>query len=265
MDDKNAHRSFWDGMDVPAEYLSVLNAVLVDNMEILPHQHSWGQLNVISAGVMMIHINNERDLIAPWQYAAWIPPGVLHSSFNKKGAEYCSIAIPCGLCQRLPQSACILELTEINRAVINDILQRKVSALSEQSDARLALVMIDQLAKSAKTPTWLPETRDKFLSPVIEFLLDNPGDNQTLSEWAAKVYTSEKTLSRRFNEQLHMSFREWRARLRFIRSLPLLKTSLPVQEIAWQLGYSNPSSFIVMFMKISGTTPDKYRRGFFAG
>ncbi len=60
-----------------------------------------------------------------------------------------------------------------------------------------------------------------------------------------------------------MPFREWRSRLRFIHSLSLLKTSMTIQEIAWQLGYGNPSSFIIMFEKISGTTPDRYRKNLF--
>ncbi len=263
MNNKNYHRSFFYGMDISANTLTILNAVLTANTEITPHTHNWGQLNFINNGVIEINIDNEYNLIAPWQYAVWIPPGVLHSSFNKKNTDYCSISIPANLCHRLPQKTCILEMSEVTRSIIKDLLYRKITALSDRRGINLSQVIIDELATSSTTFTYLPGTDDKYLRPVLDFLKENPGDNRTLNEWAQKVYTSEKTLSRRFKDKLHMPFREWRSRLRFLHSLPMLKTDMTIEEISWRLGYNNTSSFIVMFSKVSGTTPERYRNRLF--
>ncbi|MCC7586342.1 helix-turn-helix transcriptional regulator [Serratia sp. Lou2A] len=263
MKNKNYHNSLLEGLKISDEYISVLSASLTANTEVVLHKHDWGQLNVINIGVMEININNEENLIAPWQYSVWIPPGILHSSYNEKNTDYCSISIPAKYCHRLSATPCIIEVSEINRAIINDLLDRHVDILANDKDLNLSNVIIDQLEESSKRLTYLPSTTDKYISPIIEHLHNNPGDNCTLQQWGKKVFASEKTLSRRFNEKLHMPFREWRSRLRFIHSLSLLKTSMTIQEIAWQLGYGNPSSFIIMFEKISGTTPDRYRKNLF--
>ncbi|WP_033136969.1 AraC family transcriptional regulator [Aeromonas finlandensis] len=260
---KTYHNSFLDGLKVSEEYVSILNTTLIANTEVVLHKHEWGQLNVINVGVMEVNVNNQKTLIAPYKYGVWIPPNILHSSYNEKNAEYCSISIPFKFCHQLSSSPCILAISDINRAIINDLLMRKVNVLMTSKDIALSMVMIDQLEEHAKGLTYLPNTTDKFIKKILESLYENPGDSRTLRQWGEKVYVSEKTLSRRFKEKLNMSFREWRSRLRFIQSLSLLKTSMSIQDISYQLGYSNSSSFIIMFEKISGTTPDKYRKNMF--
>ena len=260
MKTRNYHNSLLDGRQISEEHVSVLNATLTEHTEFVLHKHEWGQLNVINTGLMEININNEQILVAPWQYAVWLPPGVLHSSYNEKNTEYCSVSIPRKFCHRLSATPCIIEISDIVRAIINDLLRRNIDVLHDEKDLTLSKVIIDQLEESSKRPAYLPTTDDKFIRPILDYLHKNPGDTQTLQQWGEKVFASEKTLSRRFHDKLHMSFREWRAHLRFLHSLPLLKSNMTIQEIAWRLGYGNSSSFIIMFMKISGTTPERYRK-----
>ncbi len=74
-------------------------------------------------------------------------------------------------------------------------------------------VLIDQLRLSPRQQTYLPSSDDKFLAPVLEALEHRPADNTSLAAWAARVYTTERTLSRRCQHDLGMSFSEWRQRL----------------------------------------------------
>jgi AraC-like DNA-binding protein len=71
---------------------------------------------------------------------------------------------------------------------------------------------------------------------------------------------TERTLARRCQRDLGMSFGEWRQRQRFLAALPLLEAGRPVQTVALELGYSTSSAFIAMFQRQCGTTPDQYRR-----
>lgn len=247
-------------VSISPDFITVLNDILTANTEVGLHHHDWGQLNVINSGMIETNIDNGNSLIAPWQYAIWIPAGVGHSSHNQKITEYCSICIPEKFCDKLPKEACIINLSEIGRAIINSMLKHQITYLSGNKGQNLANVLLDQLEDASKAMNYIPNSEDKYLSPILRYLKEKPGSNRTLNEWAEKVYTSEKTLSRKFKNELHMSFREWRSRLRFLHSLSLLKTKMTVQEISYLLGYNNPSSFIVMFEKLSGTTPDKYRK-----
>lgn len=99
-------------------------------------------------------------------------------------------------------------------------------------------VLIDQLRLSPRQQTYLPSSDDKFLAPVLEALEHCPADNTSLAAWAARVYTTERTLSRRCQHDLGMSFSEWRQRLRFLHAVSLLEQGKTVQDVALDVGYS---------------------------
>nr|MBA2816577.1 HTH-type transcriptional repressor of iron proteins A [Candidatus Pantoea persica] len=102
--------------------------------------------------------------------------------------------------------------------------------------------------------------RDRLrLAPVLRALEANPGDNTTLAQWAARVFTTERTLARRCRQDLQMSFNEWRQRLRFLHAVALLGQGKSVQAIAHDLGYGSALALIVMFQQQAGTTPERYR------
>lgn len=65
---------------------------------------------------------------------------------------------------------------------------------------------------------------------------------------------------RRFQRELGMTLLEWRQRLRIVKAMPMLQSGLKVENIAQDLGYASTSSFIAMFRRMMGVTPDEYRR-----
>ncbi|QCT20053.1 helix-turn-helix transcriptional regulator [Jejubacter calystegiae] len=240
--------------------------------EIAPHEHAWGQLNFIDKGVMEveltgnqaetmeIEVHRQNKLISPWQYSIWLPAHVHHASYNKPAINYCSIAVPAQEAHKLPERACIIELTEVAQAIIKDFIQRNLSGFESELDYKMAEVLVELLSRQPPLDNFIPASGDKYLLPIINELQDNPGDNRTLKEWAETVYISDRSLTRRFQKEMGMSFRDWRMRLRFIRAVNLLKTDTSIQDIALTLGYSTSSAFIWMFNKISGTTPESYRK-----
>ena len=71
--------------------------------------------------------------------------------------------------------------------------------------------------------------------------------------------TTERTLSRRCQTDLGLSFNEWRQRLKLVAALSMVEAGEPVQRIASELGYSNASAFIAMFRRMTGTSPTQMR------
>ena len=84
---------------------------------------------------------------------------------------------------------------------------------------RLTNVLIDQLKHSPIQKNYLPASKDKFLALILAQLQQTPADNTTLAIWAKLVYSSERTLSRRCQQELRMSFSEWCQRLRFLHAI----------------------------------------------
>ncbi|MDN6020256.1 MAG: helix-turn-helix domain-containing protein, partial [Enterobacterales bacterium] len=164
------------------------------------------------------------------------------------------------LCKDLPPKACLLNVSPLFNAIVDDCFERDLILPESREDIRLCRVLVDQLKRAPVHQTYLPTSQDKFLAPVLRVLESCPSDNTPLSVWAQRVYTTERTLSRRCQNELGMSFSEWRQRLRFLHALPLLEQGKTVQEVALEVGYSSSSAFIVMFQQISGTTPERYRK-----
>lgn len=226
--------------------------------EYLPHSHSWGQVIFVKSNILDMQVEGER-LLTPANVPIWIPPGQVHASYNHKQAFFRTLNIAGSLCHRFPERACLLRVSPVVHAIIDDITARELLVLETEEDRRLGEVLLDQLQQAQVSPSYLPSTDDKYLAPVLQALENNPGDNTTLAQWASRVYTTERTLSRRCQTLLGISFSEWRQRLRFLHAVALLEQGKSVREVALELGYSSASALIVMFQQQSGTTPERYR------
>jgi len=222
------------------------------------HSHSWGQVICVKSGVVELKIADHRFL-APPGFAIWLPANQSHSSYNRKAALFHSVNIAPRLCVSLPAEPCLINITPIGQAIIGDFFQRDMMQPASREDLRLVRVLLDQLRQSPLQCTYLPTSQDKFLQPVLQALERCPADNRSLADWAREVYTTERTLSRRCQQDLGMPFSEWRQRLRYLYSISLLEQGKSVQEVALEVGYSAASAFIVMFQQLSGTTPDRFR------
>ncbi|MBW5810666.1 helix-turn-helix transcriptional regulator [Yersinia kristensenii] len=227
--------------------------------EFLPHTHSYGQLICVKSGVLAMSIGGQRFL-APPEFSVWIPAGVEHSSYNRKPMHFRAIDIALELCDGLPPSACLINVSPIFNAIVENCFSRGVLMPESEPDMRLGCVLIDQLKVSPVQCTYLPTSQDKLLSPILTALERCPSDNTSLALWAKRVYTTERTLSRRCQQELGMAFSEWRQRLRFLHAISLLEQGLTVQSVALDVGYSSASAFIAMFQQVSGTTPERFRR-----
>ena len=221
--------------------------------------HDWGQLAFIHNGLMELAIEGE-SFIAPAHFGVWIPPRARHRSYNHRSIDFGTINVAPALCEALPTTPCVLDLSALVLAIIDHFHQRQLLEPQTAADRRLGQVLLDQLVLSPRRERYLPMSEDRLLAPVLRGLEQNPADNRSLDVWARQVHSTERTLSRRCQRELGMSFSEWRQRLRFIHGLSLLEQPMSIKEIALELGYSSPSAFITMFQSLAGMTPDRYRR-----
>lgn len=87
-----------------------------------------------------------------------------------------------------------------------------------------------------------------------------PDGGATLDAIAAKLGFSERTLQRRLQE-VRLNFQQLVEQLRFDTACRYLKHGeLPLTEIGYRLGYSEPSAFSRAFRRWSGVSPLMYRR-----
>ncbi|PXZ07322.1 AraC family transcriptional regulator [Gilliamella apicola] len=220
------------------------------------HQHNWGQIICVKSGIFVLNVQGQRYL-APSGFALWIPPYTEHACYNQQLTRFRTINITD--CQVMPNYTCLFGLNKISHAIIDSFFERNILEPESEQDLRLAQVLIDQLLVESNLTLYLPSSNDKYLAPILKELELNPANNKTLEQWAQTVFTTERTLARRCQQELGMSFRLWRQRLRFLYSISLLEQGKSIQDIAFSVGYTSVSAFITMFKNISGVTPDLYR------
>ncbi len=229
--------------------------------ETLTHSHAWGQLHLIKQGVLEMEVEQQK-MICPANYAIWTPAHQKHKAFNRNDIEYCAINISQELSSALPERSCMIPLVPLLRSIIDDLVDRKITTILAEEDRCLSYVLMNRLARITPIESYLPSSNDKLLAPILEHLQQNPDDDSSLSIWAARVFSTERTLARRFQKELRMSFNDWRQRAKLVRALALLQEPILINEIAFQLGYSQGSSFIKMFRKLTGVTPEQFRKNY---
>ncbi len=222
-------------------------------------RHDWGEFVFSFSGVIELTVGN-RQYLTPPHYGLWLPPQTEHGASTRSEACYCVLDIASARCSRLPATVCTLAAGPIIKAILADLVARQVDYPRDDDDERLMEVLVDQMSLAPRQDTYLPISEDRALSQVLEALREQPGDNRPLEAWASVVHSTERTLSRRCQRDLGMSFVEWRQRLRLVRALSMLEDGIAVQTVALELGYSTSSAFIAMFHRLMGTTPDEFRK-----
>ncbi|WP_428773466.1 AraC family transcriptional regulator [Vibrio sp.] len=230
----------------------------LSNTETRTHSHAWGQVQLISGGILEMEAEGTRFL-APPHLAIWVPAGVRHCSYNRKPISYCSLNIAQQLTAAFPDHTSLIKVTPIVSAIVEDFRRRGINVAQSEQDRRLVQVLLDQLATRDTQHHFLPSTDNKYLAVILAAVEENPTDNTSLNEWAERVHTTERTLARHCQTELGMSFTEWRLRVRYLYSMDLLRNGHSVKEVALTLGYNQASPFIAMFKKYSGQTPEQYK------
>jgi len=94
----------------------------------------------------------------------------------------------------------------------------------------------------------------------IKRFIERNCNNVKLDYIANEMCLSPKYVSRFFNQNNELNYRDYRLQIKMDRAKSLLtKTRLDVCEIAIELGYQNPESFMRIFKRMTKMTPTQYR------
>lgn len=227
-----------------------------NDVEHHPHSHRKGQLILALRGMITCRVP-EALWLAPPQQALWIPGGVPHSCRPTKNAQIYFLFAEPGLAA-MPDKCCTLSITPLVRELILHLSACEPAYLPETPTARVAAVLLEQLEKSAIEKLNLPTSDNKKIRKIVDTLLAHPHDRSTLSQWAERLATNERSLGRLIEKETGLSFGRWRQQLYLMIALSQLAEGQSVQAIAGHLGYASVNAFITMFKKALGKSPAQY-------
>lgn len=99
-----------------------------------------------------------------------------------------------------------------------------------------------------------------YTQQAKEYILSHLSENFSRQEIADHVHLSQNHLARLFRQETGSSISDFILQQRMQQAFGLLtNTSLPVGQVAEQVGYENYSYFLTLFRRVSGMTPSQYR------
>ena len=104
---------------------------------------------------------------------------------------------------------------------------------------------------------------DAAILKTQHWLQASGGKDMTIAILAGKAGLEERTFLRRFRKATGHTAVDYCQRLRVAKAQEHLQFGgAPVDQIAWDVGYSDPSAFRKVFLRVTGLTPGEYRRRF---
>jgi AraC-like DNA-binding protein len=214
------------------------------------HRHDWVQFSYAISGVLGVH-TEQGSFFAPPQWGVWIPAGLDHEVVYVRTQDSLWA----------PDRCRVLEVTPLARELIKAFCLLPADYPEQDSpEGRLVQVLLDQLANLPEVGFSLPLPRHARLLALCNELIEDPAQTVTLTDWAARLNMSDKTLMRLFQRETGLSFRGWRQRARLLASLNVLEEGGSVTNTALDCGYDSTSAFIAAFKTLFGFTPGELFR-----
>ena len=118
------------------------------------------------------------------------------------------------------------------------------------------------MAKTQEAPSQLDFLAALFKTPDIDFkstILQNLYSNLSLDELARLCHLSTSSFKRKFQESFQSSPKKYISQKKVEKAASLLKkVDLRVSDIAYDVGFNNPSYFAECFRKQYGKLPSEF-------
>ena len=237
--------------------LRVIRRPVMKRAEVIPsHRHPWPQLTFAVEGVFRVNTPS-TTWVVPATRAIWIPSMLEHEVVM--------------LSKVVMHAVRVAEETEgwhEQRVIqVSPLLRECIIALrgsdSEPSPSRskaLSSLILDELKHSQSVPLGIAMPKDRRLRQMCEASIANPSSERTLAEWSRRIGASERTLERRFREELAVSFTQWRQQVRLAHAAALLAQGRSIASTAESVGYRTQSAFTAMFRRAFGQSPREFRK-----
>ena len=197
--------------------------------KVVDHQHNWDQLIYSKFG--LLEVNSEKgDYIIPPHQAVWIPANRKHSIATVNGAQLRSVHLNKGLIMAFSHIQ-VLKVNKLVQALIDKAADFNFDFKIQGKEERLLNVLVDQISLLPKVALCLPLSNDPLIHPILSWQQANLDRNKTLQNWAVELGASSKTISRRFESLLGMSFGQWREQLKLHKTIQWLYEKRPVTQV----------------------------------
>ena len=225
---------------------------------LLEHEHPCWQLLYAISGAMTVYAGS-RSWMIPAGKAVIIPARCRHGMRMWGEVAMRTLYFPRDLdAEALRGNECrVVSVTPLLRELVLRVIEMVALDRRIEAEARLAAVVLDEMAHAEVTPLELPVPSDTRAAAVAQDVMAEPSAEPVLDVLARRHGVGRRTLERIFRSETGMSFGMWQQKARLLYSVGALAESRPVTEAALEAGYSSVSAYISAFKRTFGFTPGR--------
>ncbi|TWC66564.1 helix-turn-helix domain-containing protein [Herbaspirillum sp. SJZ099] len=221
------------------------------------HSHPRGQLLYAVDGVMQVRTPHGVWVVPP-QRALWVPPHVEHEIRMLSHVSMRTLYIAAGPADALGERCRLLEVSVLLRELILALLAEPTDYAAGSRGGHVAELILSELTRAPAIPIEIPWPDDRRLVAICEAILDDPGRQFSLADWAGVGGASVRTVIRLFPKETGLQFRHWVQQVHLSEALVRLSHGEAVGVVAQALGYKSQSAFGNMFRKALRASPNRY-------
>jgi len=218
------------------------------------HAHGADQLIYANQGIMEVS-SGPRIWTIPPQFALWIPARTLHSIRMLGAVGMRSLYFRAGLVARRPAQCAVLYVAPLLRELILEAVRRGRLRLLNRLDCALRDLLCAHLAQANETPVGVTMPTEPRALAVAHRIAEDLAHPCPLSRICADAGVSVRTVERIYRREIGTDLAAWRRQVRLIRAIQLLVSGSSVKEVAFAVGYRQPSAFVQSFRGLFGVTP----------
>jgi len=218
-----------------------------------------------SAGALRLEAQGQAWLLPPAR-AALIEAGRPIRVSIPQPVTTASVLFAPGFAPTPPRPLTVFDLSPLARALVGECC---AWAESDEPLPPYAATLFTALAAvtwrlaERPSPVVVPVGRSPELRRALDLTAQRLGGPVRFEEVAGEVGLAPRSLARRFEEEIGMTWRAVLRRLRVLRAIEELAAGdAPVTGIAFAVGYGSLSAFNAAFRELTGRTPTEYRASF---
>ncbi|MFC7067812.1 AraC family transcriptional regulator [Brucella rhizosphaerae] len=221
--------------------LAVMRREYTVSMNFGWHSHRRGQLLYGNSGYMTA-MTEEGAFMLPSGYAILIAPDLPHAVQTFGETKMHSVYLEESVLRGFWEPTRILKVSALLDASIQALANEPVLYDETGRGKHLSALILDEIRNADQQPYTVPLPAEKQLRKLCRDLLDNPGNDLTIDDWADKVGMSRRTMTRKFRQETGMSFIEWRQRLRVSHVMRRRAEGVPLAAAGLEAGYQSLST-----------------------
>lgn len=213
-------------------------------------------------GALRVTVGQQKWLL-PSSFAAWVPANTPLWVELARPVTTCSVLVTPGFCPLMPRAPVVLQMSDMTRLMIHHCREwgPKDAHPPEAQGFFLSLLNACARLASVSVDVKRPQAQDPTIARAIDITADRLATRVTASEVAKAANLSERSMQRKFAQEVGMTWAQVLTRLRMIRALELLAAEdAPIIQVAAECGFASLSAFNRAFLDFAQRTPSAFRK-----